>query len=238
MQIKRSQSPLIVVSTQLIEAGVDLDFDVVYRDIAPFDSIVQSAGRCNRNMKTKGEVYVFTLLDENQNRKFASYVYSSISLSPTIEILKNKSNIAENTLYAILQEYYEKVHKRQSSNVESIISKNILNMEFSELLKNFHLISNSPEQLVFVEKDERASSLLDEFLQIRKNYFGFERRNKFLEIKNKFFNYVLSIRISKENISFLKSFEEAGNFLVLSKEMVKQFYKETTGLYLDFDNFI
>ena len=56
---------VVCVSTQLIEAGVDVDFDVVIRSLAGLDSIAQAAGRCNRNARRDvGDVYVIKT-DEN-----------------------------------------------------------------------------------------------------------------------------------------------------------------------------
>ena len=62
--------PIICVSTQLMEAGINIDFDVVIRYLAGLDSIVQAAGRCNRNgfMKDKGKVYIVNPKDEKLSR--------------------------------------------------------------------------------------------------------------------------------------------------------------------------
>jgi len=67
----KQEKRVILISTQLIEAGVDIDFPVLYRDFATVASIVQSAGRCNRNGKlgSFGKVKLFRL---QRNGQFSS----------------------------------------------------------------------------------------------------------------------------------------------------------------------
>lgn len=66
---KLGMEPIICVSTQLIEAGVDISFEAVVRSLAGLDSIAQAAGRCNRHAeREKGDVYIIKAADEKLDK--------------------------------------------------------------------------------------------------------------------------------------------------------------------------
>ncbi|RJQ46688.1 MAG: CRISPR-associated helicase Cas3' [Nitrospiraceae bacterium] len=72
-----NEEPVQLVATQCIEAGVDVDFPVVYRAYAPLEAIIQAAGRCNREgrRETLGKVYVFQPLIEGNENEFPDSSY-------------------------------------------------------------------------------------------------------------------------------------------------------------------
>jgi len=64
-----NKEKVICISTQLIEAGVDISFEAVIRSLAGLDSIAQAAGRCNRNSERKnGDVYIIRSKDEHLSK--------------------------------------------------------------------------------------------------------------------------------------------------------------------------
>jgi len=96
--------PIVVVSTQAIEAGVNISFDVMFRELAPFDSIIQSAGRVNRFNENYHQCPVYIFGDENDYLP-----YKREQLKITKEILINLKISSELDLLISLREYWEKI---------------------------------------------------------------------------------------------------------------------------------
>lgn len=116
-------APVVTVSTQLIEAGVDISFDKVYRDFAPLDSIVQAAGRCNRSFEhERGEVVVWTLAPpEGKENLPSKTVYSLFgpSLLPVVaEAINSVRGEGERRIPGhqmsreAVESYYRKLHEK------------------------------------------------------------------------------------------------------------------------------
>ena len=155
-ELLKREKPVILISTQTIEAGVDLDFDLGFRDLAPLESLIQVAGRVNREGK-KGEylpVYVVSLEDDVQR------VYAFHHIDRTRTLLKNMTEILETEYGNLVQEYYD-LSLRDGVSEESryIWEEGVMNLDF-EVLKAFKLINNIDEVIdVFVEIPSSEDSI-------------------------------------------------------------------------------
>jgi CRISPR-associated endonuclease/helicase Cas3 len=108
----RRGAACIAVSTQCVEAGVDIDMDLVLRDFAPLDSLVQIAGRCNRNgRRPRCEVVVVRLASE-RGRPFGDYVYDPIHLQETFEALRGRSDVEEEQVHELCAAYFAALRRK------------------------------------------------------------------------------------------------------------------------------
>ncbi|MDD3013283.1 MAG: CRISPR-associated helicase Cas3' [Candidatus Gastranaerophilales bacterium] len=159
--LKKDNSICRVISTQLIEAGVDVDFPVVYRSCAGIDSIAQSAGRCNREGKLKlGEVKVFETTEDYG--KVRGWLQKTASVGE--EVIRNFEDIL--SLKAI-EFYFNKLYSledKKGFDKQDIINKlNDKDLEFSfkSAAKEFKFISNNQHSII-VPFDARAKTLIKE----------------------------------------------------------------------------
>ncbi|MDE3838816.1 CRISPR-associated helicase/endonuclease Cas3 [Bacillus methanolicus] len=130
----REGEPIICVSTQLIEAGVDVSFDCVIRSLAGLDSIAQAAGRCNRHgEKDKQYVYIIDHEEENLNHLKEIKVGKQVSKKILIDIRKDPSNHGGDLLSTqALERYFKEFYTEFSADLNYFIPT--LKKNMTELL--------------------------------------------------------------------------------------------------------
>ncbi|WP_243292088.1 CRISPR-associated helicase Cas3' [Bacillus sp. FJAT-47783] len=195
----------VVVSTQLVEAGVDIDFDVVYRDIAPLDSIHQAAGRCNRNGLNKGEVHVIHLKDGH--RSYASYIYDAIRLNVTKELLRTKPKLSEKEFLQYIEIYFQKLLERVANKESTSLLNGMKTLYFDGEVESdripishFKLIEENHDRIeVFIELNDEARDIFNRFEKILDIQNRWEQQEKFSKINSKFHQYVVSIPLKVDH---------------------------------------
>ena len=197
--IKKSHKRKIIVSTQMIEAGVDIDIENVWRDFAPLESINQVCGRCNRNFaEKKGSVKIFEIVNENHNNTpFSKYIYgkSSLSMIETKEALGNRSCISETEFLQNMDAYYRELKNKLADDESEKILSFMQNMRFADLYKSFKLIDDADydRKDVFIEINDKAQKVWSRYNNLSRIKDPFKRKTEFLKFRKDFYDYVISV---------------------------------------------
>ena len=143
-----TETVIRVVATQLIEAGVDIDFPIVYRQEAGLDSILQAAGRCNREGRMDmATTYVFSLSKEH-------ILYGNVKDANNARL--NMTNIKDWFAPETMTEYFRQLYCRKETfdikDIKSLLYKPS-EMCFEEASKEFRLIEETGKT-VYVNMDD------------------------------------------------------------------------------------
>jgi len=150
-----------VISTQLVEAGVDIDFPIVFRALTGLDSIAQAAGRCNRENKIKdgGKVYVFI----PPTRSPIGFLRKAEDAGKAV--LRNyKGSEFTPSLYTEYFKYlYSNLNSFDKAEFQSHLVKDAINFEFQfrEFAEKFNIIDDQ-KQMSIIVKYRKSPALIEQ----------------------------------------------------------------------------
>lgn len=219
-KVKKATDTIILVSTQVIEAGVDIDMDIGYKNISKLDSEEQFLGRINRSCKKEGIAYFFEV-DE------ASDIYKDdVRLSESI-VLKdvNMQKILELKLF---DEYYKKVLEttmgKYSYHFDEFI-KDISDLNYESISTHMKLIDDTQDMVQIyiirtlcvdgeiLDGKQIWDSYVDLWENGRKTMFYAEWKIELSRITSKMNNFIY--QVSKHNLRIGKFYEQMGNITCL-----------------------
>lgn len=153
-ELLRNGEPCRVVSTQLVEAGVDFDFPVVYRALGGIDAMIQAAGRCNREGRlgdVGGTLHIFNPPTEPPRGLPAAAKEAS-------ELLLQKATVADEHLDLfspdVVRRFFKELYSTQNGNMDGEgITAYRREFRFREVQRRYRLIEDNAHTVIVPWKD-------------------------------------------------------------------------------------
>mgnify|MGYP000375779498 CR=1 FL=1 len=227
--IKKGKNP-IVVTTQCIEAGVDIDVDYIIRDWAPLDSIFQVCGRCNRNGEKKMGTINLINLKSDKGISLSKMVYDGVLLECTTFSIAGNQEIAEEHFYNFGSRYFESVRDKLGQSMKVLRAYSEYSHEYDEKIINIKKLLRGDEyqeQFIIPSLDEKLPAEIRQALDIEdrwKRRYAIKKLAKRIAANSVSMQFEKWMAIRPDDLTVGKPI---GNFRMLDE----QFYdKEGVGL--------
>lgn len=152
--------PIRVISTQVVEAGVDIDFPVVFRELAGLDSIAQAAGRCNREGKLpeKGKVFIFNAGHVPQGQ----FTKARQACEETLRHIQPGKELEPGSFEKYFSHYFHRLNSFDQKHIMTLLTNDAAEckIQFRTAGMRFKLIDDSNQHAIIVRyKGERGKQL-------------------------------------------------------------------------------
>ena len=221
-KINSKDKKIILISTQLIEAGVDIDVDVGYKNISGLDNEEQFLGRINRSCKKSGKAYFFYLTDAKKVYKNSVIIENKLNLfsDEMRDVLENKNfDVFYSKVLEILKRKAKE--KNNNDNFETII----FNKKFRLLKERMKLIEEQEDKKTYFFNRTLTDEEIEE---IGENIDG-------SEVWERYVNILKEENYAKKIVELSKIREKMMYFLYEVKKNTELNYSDIKGsiIYID-----
>lgn len=236
---KENKKRKIIISTQLIEAGVDISVNTIFKFLSPYESIIQAAGRANRNYELNelgGKIFIVNILNE-KNKPSYEVVYvrdtkktgGDIKMNVTKGIFEEKE-LNECELLPISKQYFDKLIL---NNWWNEIKKDLISEQYCEFGDKINIINDEIDKYsVFIDveiqgEDGKIIKSIDtynKYINIKNQVINskddlFNQRNQLKQLKSEFSQFCINITdYETKSLPEISNIKNNYSIILLNKE--------------------